>query len=100
MQLTNCAVSLILTWSKICVLTSKATRDVVPGHEGNPAIPAINNRRNPTFNITDTMLYVLGVTLSTEENNELLQQLKQDLKDQLNEMNINHKWLIRLKITI
>ena len=26
----NCEISLILTWPEKCVLTSKATRDVVP----------------------------------------------------------------------
>ena len=40
----------------------------------------------PTFTKTDTKLYVLVVTLSTQDNAELLQQLK---KEQLFGMNIN-----------
>ena len=48
----------------------------------------------------DCKLYVPVVTLSAENNNKLLEQLKQDLKDQLNGTNLDQKCLIRLKITI
>ena len=37
-QLINCEINLILTWTKNCVLTSKATRDAVPAQGGNPAV--------------------------------------------------------------
>ena len=40
----------------------------------------INNPAGPTFKITDTKLYVLVVTLSTENDNKLLEQLKTGLK--------------------
>ena len=38
----------------------------------------------PTFAITDTKLYVPLVTLSTQENAKLLQQLKSGLKRTIN----------------
>ena len=56
MPLINCEVNLILTWSSTCVIT-----------DFNGA---------GTFAITDTKLYVPVVTLSTQENTKLLQQLK------------------------
>ena len=42
----------------------------------DPAIPARNAPTNATFKITDTILYVPVVTLSTEDDNKLLAQLK------------------------
>ena len=60
MPLINCEINLILTWSEKCVLTSKATRDVVPAQGGNPALVAIDNPINATFKITDTKLYVIN----------------------------------------
>ena len=54
MPLINCEINLILTWSKNCALTSKATRDAVPAQGGNPAITRVNNPTTVTFNITDT----------------------------------------------
>ena len=47
MSLINCEVSLALTWSRNCVLTSKATRDGDP--DANPAVDEINNPTNATF---------------------------------------------------
>ena len=64
MPLINCEVNLILTWSSTCVIT-------------NPAGPG-------TFAITDTRLYVPVVTLSTQENTKLLQQLKSGFKRVIN----------------
>ena len=58
MPLINCEVNLILTWSKDCVIT--------------------NSEGEGKFAITETKLYVLVVTLSTEDNAKLLQQLKSD----------------------
>ena len=66
MPLINCEINLILTWSENCVLTSKATRDADP--DANPAVAAIDNPTNATFQTTDTKLYVPVVTLSTENN--------------------------------
>ena len=60
MPLINCEINLILTWFGTCVLynDTKATASV----------------------IADTKLYVLVVTLSTEDNAKQLQQLKSDFK--------------------
>ena len=63
MPLINCEISLILTWSINCVIVSTD----VPN-------------QNATFEITDTKLYVLVVTLSTQDNSKLLQQLKSGFK--------------------
>ena len=51
-------VSLILTWSLTCLITNSAGAG--------------------TFEITDTKLYVPVVTLSTQDNSKLRQQLKSD----------------------
>ena len=64
MPLINCEVNLILTWSLICVI--------------------INYIGAGTFEITDTKLYVPVVTLSTQENTKLLQQLKSGFKRVIN----------------
>ena len=63
-----------LTWSKNCVLTSKATRDA--DSDVDPAVVAINNPTDVRFEITDTKLYVPVVTWSTQDDNKLLEQLK------------------------
>ena len=67
MPLINCEVNLILTWSSTCVLVSN---DI--------------SNQNATFTITDTKLYVPVVTLSTQENAKLLQQLKSGFKTVIN----------------
>ena len=72
----NCEINLILTWSEKCVLTSKATRDTVPAQGGNSEAAAVNNPTNATFQITDTKLYVSVVTLSNEDDDNFLEQLK------------------------
>ena len=69
MPLINCEVNLILTWSKDCVIT--------------------NSTGDGKFAITETKLYVLVVTLSTQDNVKLLQQLKLVLKEQLTGINMN-----------
>ena len=56
MPLINCEVNLCLTWSKDCVITNSTG-------EGKSAI-------------IETKLYVPVVTLSTKDNEKLLQQLK------------------------
>ena len=50
-----------------------------------------NDTKAATFSTTDTKLYVPVVTLSTQDNAKLLQQLKSDLKEQLIGKNINQK---------
>ena len=76
--LINCEISLNLTWSKNCVITSKATREADP--DADPAVAGINNPTNATFKIKDTKLYVPIVTLSAEDDNKLLKQLKTGFK--------------------
>ena len=64
MPLINCEVNLILTWSSTCVIT--------------------NSNGAGAFEITNTKLYVLVVTLSAQENTKLLQQLKSGFKRVIN----------------
>ena len=64
MPLISCEVSLILTWSSTCVITNSTGEGV--------------------FDITDTKLYVPMVTLSTQDNSKLLQQLKSGFKRVVN----------------
>ena len=78
MPLVNCEISLILTWSENCVLTRKATRDADP--DANPAVAVIDNPTIVTFKITDTNLYLLVVTLSTENYKRLLEKLRTRFK--------------------
>ena len=59
--LINCEVSLTLTWSENCVITSR--REVNP--DADPAVAGINNPTNAVFKITtDCKLYVPIITLS------------------------------------
>ena len=59
-QLINCKVELILTWSKKCVLADMTRRNA----QGNN--PVIVPSRGLEFKITDTKLYVSVVTLPKE----------------------------------
>ena len=70
-QLINCEVSLILTWSQNCVLTSRTYREANP--HPDPAVAGINNPTNATFKIKGATLYVPVVTLSAQDDNELLE---------------------------
>ena len=65
--LINNGINLILT----CVITSKTTRNA----DHNPGVSEIGNPTNATFTIKDTKLYVPVVTLSTEHDDKLLEQL-------------------------
>ena len=62
--LINCEINLILTWSEKCVLP--------------------NDKKAKTFAIIDTKVYVLVVTLLTQENAKLLQQLNSGFKRTIN----------------
>ena len=77
-QLINCEVPLTLTWSENYVITSKATRESDP--DADPAVAGINAPTKVTFKVTDTKLYVLVVTISAENDNKLLEQLKTGFK--------------------
>ena len=74
----GCEVSLTLSWSENCVITSKATREADP--DADPAVAGINNPANAIFKIKDTNLYVSVVTLSAEGDNKLSKQLKAGFK--------------------
>ena len=78
MLLSNCEVSLILTWFVNCVLTSKATRGA--DAYANPAVDAVSNPSNAALKITNTTFYAPVVTLSTKDNNKLLERLKTEFK--------------------
>ena len=66
--LVNCEVELILTWSKNYVLA-----DMTVNVAANPTIVASSGA---TFKITDTKLCVPVVTLSKENDTQILEQLK------------------------
>ena len=71
--LINCEVPLTLIWSRECVITSMEKR------------VRTNTRRDVsltagTLQKCDTKLYVPVVTLSTEDDNKFLQQLKSGLQ--------------------
>ena len=63
MPLINCEINLTLTWSTNCAIVSANVAN-----------------QNATFQITDTKLYVPVVTLPTQGNSKLLQQLKSSFK--------------------
>ena len=69
--LINCEITLILSWYKDCVLVGRDFR-------GPPAAATnrINSPADAKFEITDCKLYVPVVTLSAENDNKLLEQLK------------------------
>ena len=69
--LINCEEELILTWFKNCVLIEKSTRDA--NYNANSRVSEINNPENAIFQITDTKLYVLALTLSKENVIKLLE---------------------------
>ena len=60
MTLIKCEINIILTWSKGCVISSATG--------------------NTKFKMTDAKLYLPFVTLSTQNNAELLEQLKSGFK--------------------
>ena len=64
MLLISCEINLILTWSEKCVLS--------------------NDKKATTFTITDAKLYVPVLTLSTQDNAKLLEQLKSGFKKTIN----------------
>ena len=78
MPLIHCKVSLTLTWSANCVLTTKSYREDYP--DANPAVAEINDPANATFKTKDTKLYVRVVTLSAQDDNKLLEQLETRFK--------------------
>ena len=67
MPLINCEINLLLTWSASCVTVSADVANQIA-----------------TFAITDTKLYVPVVTLSTKDNQKLLEQLQSGFKIVIN----------------
>ena len=67
MPLINCEISLQLKWSISCILVASTAAN-----------------QNPSFKINDTKLYILFVTLSTQENIKLLKQLESGFKRTIN----------------
>ena len=72
MSLINCEINLILTWTEDCVISSA------------------NGRAK--YKITDTERYVPVVTLSTQDNAKLLEQLKSGFKTTINWNNYQPKF--------
>ena len=68
MLLINCEINLILTWSVNCVMSNCV----------------MSPNQAATFKIADTKLYVPLVTLSTQDNPKLLQELKLRFKCTIN----------------
>ena len=68
-----------MTWSDKCVLS--------------------NNTKATAFAVTDTKLYVPVVTLSTEDNAKLLQQLKSGFKRTINWKKYQSKGTIQAQST-
>ena len=75
MSLINCEINLHINWSENCIILAT-----------NVAAQVI------TFSTTDTIFYVLVLTLSTQDNAKLLEQLKSSFKKQLTGTNINQKY--------
>ena len=67
MSLINCEINLHINWSENCIILAT-----------NVAAQVI------TFSNTDTILYVLVLTLSTQDNAKLLEQLKSSFKKTIN----------------
>ena len=74
MTLIDCEVNLVLTWSANCIIVYT---DVL--------------NQGVTFTITETKLHVPVVTLSTQENAELLTQLKSSFKRTTNQNKYSSK---------
>ena len=92
MPLINCEVSLALTWSADCVITSLEKALVAAAQGDNPEVRN-DSPTNATFKITDTKLNVPLVTLSAENDSNILEQLNTGL-------NTDPKCLIRVEITV
>ena len=72
MSLINCEINLTLTCTERCFIID----------------PPIVGQK---FTVTDRKLYVLFLTLSTQDNTKLLKQIKWSLKKQLTGINMNPK---------
>ena len=73
MPILNCGINFIITWHTNFALSNAAAN------------------QGTTFAITDTRLYVPVLTLTTDDNGKLFQQLKSDSNAQLTGINIKQK---------
>ena len=73
--LINCEISLALSWSETCVITSMEKRILAAGQPNRG-----NSPESAEFKIKDTKLYDPVVNLSAENDNKLLEQLKTGFK--------------------
>ena len=83
MALSNCETNLDINWSKNCIIV----------------VTAVKNQ-GATFLITDTKLYNSVITLSTQDNANLLEQLKAGFKRTIIGININQKYQQKGEINI
>ena len=67
-----------MTWFKNCVLIDRSTREA--NYDADPNVYEIDNPENATFEITDVKLFVPVVTLSKENDIQLLEELKTGFK--------------------
>ena len=73
--LINCEVSLALSWSETCVITSMGKGILVAGQPNRG-----DSLESAAFKIKHRKLYVPVVTFSAENDNKLLEQLKTGFK--------------------
>ena len=85
--LISCEVSLELKWDKNCIITSLEQRDIGGGNRDNAPTGA-------TLAINDCKLYVPAVTLSKDDEIELLTNLKSGFKREI----IWHKYRSQMTI--
>ena len=83
MPLINCEINIFLTWSEESIVVTRTA-----------------DNREPKFAIPNTKLYVPVVTLSAQNNEELLQQLKTSFKGQSTGININQNQYYRHEANI
>ena len=74
--LISCEVSLELKWDKNCIITNLEQRDIGGGNRDNAPT-------GTTLTINDCKLYVPAVTLSKEDETELLTNLKSGFKREI-----------------
>ena len=78
MPLINCEVSLTLTWSKNCVITDEIKQDA--NLNTSPPVLEIRSPEGTIFEKEETKLYVPELTLSTQDDNKLPNQLETGFK--------------------
>ena len=105
--LINGEVSLALSWSETYVITTMEKRLVRAAQGDNPAVYG-DSPTNVVFKIKETKLYVPVVTLSAENDNKRLEQLKtgfkrtikwnryrSEMSNQTKNNSLNYIWLIQ-----